>query len=197
MSDTLSDSTLSPPVTQRELEIGRLVRNGALELMEKENEKLRDRLAAQETMVHFLETSLNKLRTQFEQFAARPAASVGRPPWSIKINPPETFKGDSFLQSVSLCMKCNPGDYADEATKITFTLSYMTEGRAAQFRNEALEFVSLHSERYQWATYKDFKAAFRLEFTPLDAKGDALTVLHSKEYYQRRSESLDDYIDRL
>ena len=73
----------------------------------------------------------------------------------------------------------------------------MTEGRAVQFRNEALEYTSQHGERYKWATFEAFKMDFCAEFTPLDAKADALTVLHSKEFYQRRGEALDDYIDRL
>ena len=58
----------------------------------------------------------------------------------------------------------------------------MTEGRAAHFCNDALEFASKHEEVYEWMTFEDFKVAFRSEFSPVDEIQDALAALTSKDY---------------
>jgi len=189
-------------MTDREFTIARLIQDDCFKAVEKELDKHQTTITAQQTIIQYLERTVSELKDEVAALVARPAGSTSRTPRSVKINPPETFngdraKGDSFLQSVSLCILGNPADFTDDATKITFTLSYMTEGRAVQFRNEALEYTSQHGERYKWTTFEAFKMDFRAEFTPLDAKADALTVLHSKEFYQRRGEALDDYIDRL
>ena len=55
--------------------------------------------------------------------------------------------------------------------------------------------MSKHKEEYKWTTFEDFKVAFRSEFSPVDETQDALAALTSKDYFQRRNEPLDDYID--
>ncbi|EGO01364.1 hypothetical protein SERLA73DRAFT_50645, partial [Serpula lacrymans var. lacrymans S7.3] len=58
-------------------------------------------------------------------------------------NPP-TFNGDQtkfkdFMEHVSLHFEEDPTYFGDEKRKITFVLSYMKEGTAANFRSEWLE----------------------------------------------------------
>ena len=143
-----------------------------------------------------------ELKARIIELEQAPPAQVVAASRGARTNPPEIFdgtreKGDAFLQSLSLYFRSSPRDFPREEDKITVALSYMTQGRAATFRGNALEFASTHREQYEWPTFEAFKEVFRKEFTPISANQDAIHILETPAYHQAPAESLDDYIDRV
>ena len=144
--------------------------------------------------------ALVTLQAEVERLASIRLPSLGTR--GMKANPPPVFdgsrqNGESFLHAVSLFIMCSPAQFASDFDRIAFTLSYMSEGRAQTFRNNALDFASHNAERFEWDSFKDFKVTFREEFTPVDAAQDAITTLASPAFHQTHTETLDDYIDRF
>ena len=162
-----------------------------------------------------LETALLPLRVenaqlktrveQLEALARRSPAATGsattfRPP-SFKVNVPAVFNGtretgEAFLNSCHLYLQLQRDAFPSADDKVGWILSYMTDGRARTWRDNAIAHHSQHG-RYEWADEQAFYAAFRSEFFPVAESEAALIRLESHLYYQKQSEPVDTYVDRF
>jgi len=120
---------------------------------------------------------------------------------SLKINSPTPFdgsrdRGEAFSHSCSLYFALRPGDFPDVATQIGWVLTFLTEGRAQLWREDALSYHNRHG-RYRWATLQEFDADFRREFWPIAEAEEALATLEGHSYFQKASELVDGYVDRF
>ena len=134
-----------------------------------------------------------------------PSAPISPPiasPQRNRLKPglPPDFDGDrkggrAFLNSCQLYMSLCAADFADDAAKIKWTLSYLKHGRAALFADRLLRFEAKHfSPMYD--TWLGFRQAFVEAFCPENEAGDARMRLESTHYFQGRR-SVDAYIDEF
>ena len=100
----------------------------------------------------------------------------------IKLNPPKTFSGkqtdlNKFIQDVTLHLAINWEVYNNDE-KITFLLSYMTEGDAASWKEEFLAWKINKADKADkdlaLRSYKEVQDAIKKSFEPFDGDGDAL-----------------------
>ena len=107
----------------------------------------------------------------------------------LKASPPNEFSGDrraglAFLNSCKLYLSLCPEQFADDQTKIHWALSYMKEGRAAQFSDRVLR-REAYDQFSMFATWSDFEREFTSQFLP-PHRNVQLTVL-SRHYSIRGS----------
>jgi len=126
---------------------------------------------------------------------------ISSPPRNrLKPGLPPDFNGDrkagrAFLNSCQLYMSLCAADFADDAAKIQWTLSYMKIGRAALFADRLLRYEARnHSPMYD--TWLGFRHAFVEAFCPENEAVDARMRLESTHYFQGRR-SVDAYVDEF
>jgi len=118
----------------------------------------------------------------------------------LKPGLPPDFDGDrkagrAFLNSCQLYMSLCAADFADDAAKIKWTLSYMKLGRASLFADRVLRHETRHhSPAYD--TWLGFRNAFVEAFCPENEALDARMCLESPRYHQGRR-TVDAYIDEF
>src|SRR6185369_6315645 len=83
------------------------------------------------------------------------------PRTQAKANPPPSYDGsrdtgDSFLKACILYIQLNAASFPTDVERIGFILSYMNSGRAATFRDLAIEHLVEKEGQYPWETLKDF-----------------------------------------
>ena len=119
---------------------------------------------------------------QLPASAPFPLAPVGPfipPTREIWLNAPPVFdrnrKNDNFLQAVLLYTGLNSHIFNSDRLKIGFTLSFLTDKEAAQWR-EAWVWRNQTAGTINYPTWAVFKAELSGVFQPIDQVGD---VMHS------------------
>ena len=118
----------------------------------------------------------------------------------LKASPPNEFSGDrstglAFLNSCRLYLSLCSDQFADEQAKIHWALSYMKEGRAAQFSDRVLRKEA--SDGFPaFNTWADFEHEFTTQFLPPHHNVDAANRLESTSFYQGKR-SVEEYLDEF
>lgn len=120
---------------------------------------------------------------------------------ALRPNPPPMFDGSreharGFLETCILYVQLRPGDFPDDATKLRWMLTFLTSGRALTWRNGILHTFGEEGS-FRWANLPEFVADFKKEFYPISEEEDALVALEGSGYFQKPSESVDAYVDRI
>ena len=120
---------------------------------------------------------------------------------SLRPNQPPAFDGSrdqarGFLETCLLYTTLRPGDFPTEATKFGWILTFMTSGRALTWRNSVL---LQYGEKgaYPWKEVVEFADEVKREFYLISEDEDALVVLEGLLYFQKQSEVVDTYINRV
>jgi hypothetical protein len=134
-----------------------------------------------------------------------PTGSDADPPRSsrdqrIKPSPPNDFDGDrskgrAFLSQCELYLSLRRSDFPNDEVRITWALTFMKSGRAANFAERALAYKTKYDEG-KYDSWSDFVLAFEDAFCPLNESTNAITRLESESYYQGKR-SVDEYIDEI
>ena len=90
---------------------------------------------------------------------------------------PQNLK--KFLQECNLHLQVNQGVYDDDAKKVAFVLSQMSEGAAIPWRQQFLDMMTNAQGTYNFPDYKDFVTDLKAFFKDTDAKADALYKLNT------------------
>jgi hypothetical protein len=127
-----------------------------------------------------------------------PAAPAPRS--QLKASPPNEFSGDrraglSFLNSCKLYLSLCAEEFTDDQTKIRWALSYMKEGRAAQFSDRVLR-REAYDQFPMFATWSDFEREFTTQFLPPHRNVDAANRLESTSFYQGKR-TVEEYLDEF
>jgi hypothetical protein len=118
----------------------------------------------------------------------------------IKPSAPSDFDGDrnkgrAFLNQCELYLSLRRSDFPSDEVRITWALTFMKSGRAANFAERALAYKTKHGEG-KYDSWTDFVLAFEDAFCPLNESTNAITRLESESYYQGRR-NVDEYIDEF
>ena len=118
----------------------------------------------------------------------------------LKASPPNEFSGDrraglSFLNSCKLYLSLCNEEFSDEQTRIHWALSYMKEGRAAQFSDRVLR-REAHDRIPMFATWSDFEREFTTQFLPPHRNVEAANRLESTSFYQGKR-TVEEYLDEF
>ena len=118
----------------------------------------------------------------------------------IKPSPPNDFDGDrrkgrAFLNQCELYLSLRRSDFANDEVRVTWALTFMKSGRAANFAERALAYKTKHDE-CKYDSWDDFVLAFEEAFCPLNESTNAITKLESESYYQGKR-NVDEYIDEF
>jgi hypothetical protein len=111
----------------------------------------------------------------------------------VKLHSPTDFHGareltTKFLQEVEMYMLTNVEIYNTEERKILFALSFMNGGVAGSWKQGR---VAAYLKAGSFGTFKDFKAAVKTAFTPIDDEGVAKTELRTLQQGEKR---IEEYI---
>ncbi|KAF5367839.1 hypothetical protein D9615_005584 [Tricholomella constricta] len=142
--------------------------------------------------------------------AASPAASTtpatpaqpsptSPPPRSgshIRPSPPPTYDGArsggrAFWNACQLYFSLTTGQFTDDHARISWVLSFMQHGRAADFVGRVFQCGSV---KRAFPTWDDFVSNFEKEFFLFDEVADAALILESTAYFQN-GRTIDEYID--
>ena len=103
----------------------------------------------------------------------------------LRLNPPTVFDGNKqkfkhFRQSVLLYLGLNQHIFQTDEQKIAFTLSYLAEKEAAQWREAWVERnMNATTGLINYPTWDAFSAELAAGFTPFDQVGDAMHALQT------------------
>ena len=119
---------------------------------------------------------------------------------SLKPASPNEFngardKGRAFLNSCELYMHLVPRQFADDAMRIGWTLSFMKQGRASLFADRTLRYQAKHGV-LPYADWAAFRSEFTDAFCPRNEGQNALTRLETEDFHQGRR-SVDKYTDEF
>ena len=101
----------------------------------------------------------------------------------VKLNLPKVFSSkrtelNKFLQDVLVYLTVNKEVYNNNEKKITYLLSFMTEGDTASWKEEFLarkiEEAEKNDTDLKLGTFKEVKDMIKKLFEPFDGPGDAL-----------------------
>ena len=122
-----------------------------------------------------------------------------------KFNVPKPFSGKrgdlkKFLQTCRMYLQTNSEMYNTDERKVVFTLSFMTEGDAANWKDQWLdeleeEATRKESSKLDFGKYEDFLALLKKDFSEYDAPGDTLNEMKMLRYDPKTS--IDDHISRF
>ncbi|KAF5383225.1 hypothetical protein D9615_004784 [Tricholomella constricta] len=114
----------------------------------------------------------------------------------IRPSPPPVYDGArsggrAFWNACQLYFSLSVGQFADDHARISWVLSYMQHGRAADFVGRVFQYGSV---KRAFSTWKDFTSNFEKEFFLFDEVADAALTLESTAYFQN-GRTIDEYID--
>ena len=119
-----------------------------------------------------------------------------------KFNVPKAFSGKrgdlkKFLQTCRMYLQTNSEMYNTDERKVVFTLSFMTEGDVANWKDQWLdeleeEATKKKSSKLDFGNYEDFLDLLKKDFAEYDAPGDALNEMKTLRYDPKTS--IDDHI---
>ena len=125
-------------------------------------------------------------------------ASTPRSPPSSRLRPrsPVLYAGErsggrKFFNACRLYIGLCPDDFPTDHLKIGWILTFMQEGRAAEFVDRIL---SLGPLKDAYVDFAAFEAEFRSEFFPINEASDAALTFESDRYFQGER-TIDEYID--
>jgi hypothetical protein len=120
-------------------------------------------------------------------------------PKEIRLNPPTSFDGTkskfkAFRQAVDLYLLLNQKIYDNDDKKIAFTLSYLSEGEAAAWRQAYVDSVKQPDNTYKFGEHKDFEKLLKDAFAEADEAGEALFQLkHLKQGKKTADEHVSEF----
>ena len=134
--------------------------------------------------VQTAQTSVNLAEQPEERSASRTTDRVHKKKRELKLATPTHFDGDpknlqKFLQDCDLYLFLNADVYVWDEDKIGFTLSYMTKGDAATWKEQYLkEAADLgkgkeDDDEFVFPTWGQFKTILREHFKEADTEADA------------------------
>jgi hypothetical protein len=99
-------------------------------------------------------------------------------PKEVKIRTPTEFQGDKekatkFIREVELYLHINGHIYDTDEKKITFTLSFMTDGAAAAWKEAFIASKISPAMGFAFGSWNNFCKLFNEGFSPIDAAGSA------------------------
>ena len=94
-----------------------------------------------------------------------------------------------FLIACETYFQLRPHEFQSEQDKIRWALTFMTQGRAAEW----VQTWSRHGSPL-FLSWIEFRAAFKLDFFPLSEAEDVMITLVGKSYFQGER-SLEEYVD--
>jgi hypothetical protein len=103
--------------------------------------------------------------------------------------------GRAFLNSVKWYMRSRGHEFRNLDQMVSWTLSFMKEGRALTFANQ----VTRQTDKESKIPYEDWKSFWReLEsrFLPIDEAEEAINTLETDRYFQGK-QTVDDYCDKF
>jgi hypothetical protein len=111
----------------------------------------------------------------------------------VKLRLPTDFHGarkltTKFLQEVEMYICTNVEIYNTEEKKVLFALSFMNGGVAGSWKQGK---TATYLKAGTFGTFKDFKAAVKTAFTPIDDEGVAKTELQTLRQGKKR---IEEYI---
>ncbi|KAF5378469.1 hypothetical protein D9615_007024 [Tricholomella constricta] len=114
----------------------------------------------------------------------------------IRPSPPPVYDGArsggrAFWNACQLYFSLSVGQFADDHARISWVLSYMQHGRAADFVGRVFQYGSV---KRAFPTWKDFSSNFEKEFFLFNEVADAALTLESTAYFQN-GRTIDEYID--
>ncbi|KAF5383186.1 hypothetical protein D9615_005093 [Tricholomella constricta] len=114
----------------------------------------------------------------------------------IRPSPPPVYDGArsggrAFWNACQLYFSLSVGQFADDHARISWVLSYMQHGRAADFVGRVFQYGSV---KRAFPTWKDFASNFEKEFFLFDEVADAALTLESTAYFQN-GRTIEEYID--
>jgi hypothetical protein len=104
-------------------------------------------------------------------------------------------KGRSFLNSVKWYLRSRGREFRDLDHMVSWTLSFMKEGRALTFANQLTRQVDKQGG-LPYATWGEFWKELERRFLPIDESEEAINILETDRYFQGKS-TVDDYCDRF
>lgn len=122
---------------------------------------------------------------------------------SLKVPLPNFYdgsrdQGEAFIRSVTIYRDLRAQDFADDGQLTTWILSFMNQGRARTWRDQAIaEKENAEGHAYRWKDMDAFVADFKSEFFPIGEAEEALAMLEGRSYFQKASEGVDAYVDRF
>ena len=133
--------------------------------------------------------------------AGPPGPAPAAPTREIRLNAPSTFDGtrkkyENFLQAVLLYTGLNNHIFNTNELKIGFTLSFMTDKEAAQWR-EAWVRRNTTAGVITYPTWAVFEAELSAAFRPIDQVGDAMHRLETLRQGGKTAEELNTEWDLL
>ncbi|KAF5378739.1 hypothetical protein D9615_006837 [Tricholomella constricta] len=116
----------------------------------------------------------------------------------IRPSPPPVYDGArsggrAFWNACQLYFSLSVGQFADDHARISWVLSYMQHGRAADFVGRVFQYGSV---KRAFPTWKDFASNFEKEFFLFDEVTDAALTLESTAYFQN-GRTIDDFLPLL
>ena len=123
-----------------------------------------------------------------------------RPRPQLRASPPKEFSGErsaglAFLNSCKLYLSLCSDEFVDDQARIMWALSYMKEGRAAQFADRCLR-TEAYNQFPMFETWSHFEAEFTTQFLPPHRDIDAANRLESTSFYQGKR-SVEEYLDEF
>jgi len=116
----------------------------------------------------------------------------------IRLNPPKPFSGKredlkKFLQKVIVYLLVNEKLYDTDMKRITFALSFMTEGEADSWQEEFIQ-NALSQDPPNFGTWDQFAEELQKAFSPYDSQGDALEEIKA---LKMGNNSIEDHVARF
>ena len=115
-----------------------------------------------------MSTALGKhLTTELKPICDAIQALQSASPTTLKIKNLPEFDGsrdraESFMRACLMSMQFNPSSFVDDQRTIIWMMSFMTEGRAATFREQAMaEAGETEDGLLRWKTLKEFQSSRR------------------------------------
>ncbi|HEV7736750.1 MAG TPA: hypothetical protein VGO47_05175 [Chlamydiales bacterium] len=104
-------------------------------------------------------------------------------------------KGRGFLNSVKWYLRSRGHEFRDLDHMISWTLSFMKEGRALTFAHQVTRQVDKNGV-LPYESWELFWKELEERFLPVDEAEEAINLLETDRYYQGK-QTVDDYCDRF
>lgn len=116
----------------------------------------------------------------------------------LRLNQPDPYDGTKaklrpFLQACYMYLLINKLHYKTDNQKITFVLSFMTEGEVIGWREAWIE-DHIKGTKIKWGSYQDFLKDLTKAFSEVDEQGSALTKLDNMT---QGADTADDFVSKF